>query len=155
MDPRALDTDQRAQVETGPSGICGGGDQRKQKCHKLPTAPSPEDEWQLTQSFTVHTQAVAFGVPDGLKGYSFALAAAPSLEQTHTHKHTHRLGYTFRMFGSSVCNQRNKLTVPGSGSGTWSFLRGSKLLHQKTFKTGINRVGHSEFWIKPPGTRTL
>lgn len=24
MDPRALDTDQRAQVETGPSGICGG-----------------------------------------------------------------------------------------------------------------------------------
>lgn len=101
MDPRALDTDQRAQVETGPSGICGGGgDQRKQKCHKLPTAPSPEDEWQLTQSFTVHTQAVAFGVPDGLKGYSFALTAAPSLEQTHTHKHTHRLHLRYVWFVS-------------------------------------------------------
>lgn len=28
MDPRALDADQRAQVETGPGGICGAREER-------------------------------------------------------------------------------------------------------------------------------
>lgn len=90
VDPRALDADQRPQVQTGPGGICravtGSGDVNDVNATEVDV--SREREKRLTGSVAVHTQVVPLGVPDGLQRHGLALAAAPSLH-THTHPHRH------------------------------------------------------------------